>query len=237
MAIITIWQNFEMHSAELRKLGATAADVERLRAAAQAVEDAQQAADASPVHPELATKPIAVPVLNWSIQPPTKEARAWATRAVLCVTGGTEPARGLGQLFAILAGLWALHEAGEGRIDNVMRTISGEGRMAALVSDLSAQVQTGTGKVLADLAEVYLAAMGFQLPAPLARAAQGYSAAVAEIVTRLKDTAAPSSSAKASPQPSSSASAGKRSGAASPPRSSTPSSPKPSGANARRGRR
>lgn len=237
MASVSIWQNFDAHSAALKKRGATAPEISRLRSAAQAVEDAQAAASHSTFDPTTGLQPVSVPVLNWTIVAPTKEARAWAQRAVLCVTGGTEPSRGLGQLFAILAGLWALREVGDGRVDNVMRVISGDGMMASLVADLESQVRAAghdAAGALPRLAEVYLAAMGFQLPAPVARALENYSAAVEAITNRLARSATSLPSARASTPHSSSGLAGKPTGAACRPPSSTHSLRRPTPAKRRK---
>lgn len=224
---VSIWANFEGHAKQLRDLGATERDVDELRQAAQAVDDADAAAAKSPVDPAIASAPVVVAAFGWTIPPATKEARAWARRALLCVTGGREAAPGIGQLLAIVAGLWALHQVGAGKLDDVMQAVSGRGRLATIVSELVDELTTKglvTHEALSRLAEDYARAMGFSMPPQLAGAVSKYTETMEQIAVRviLQSTAA--ASRKASSPRNGSTSRGTTSGAASRPPSSMPSS-------------
>ena len=78
----TIWDNFERHCLELRAIGVGDADLSELRAAAQAVADAEDAAGKLQISLAKATAPFRS-VTGWIIKPPTVAARSWARRAVL----------------------------------------------------------------------------------------------------------------------------------------------------------
>ena len=126
----TIWDNFERHCLELRAIGAGDADLSELRAAAQAVADAEDAAGKLQISLAKATAPFRS-VTGWIIKPPTVAARSWARRAVLKATGGKTPAAAsLSELLALLAGLLVLRIWGEGERDLVMELCTAPGALA-----------------------------------------------------------------------------------------------------------
>lgn len=216
MPKVTIWQNFEAHAAALTKLGATAAQLAPLRRAAEAVEKAEKTAEKTSIDPVAASAPLLIEPLGWTIQPPSKEARAWASRAVVAVTGGSEPSPGPGQVMAILAGLWALREAGDGNVGLVMRTVAGENALALVVAASAAELQARgrhDAKSLQQLAEGYAKAMGFQMPPTLMAAAAKYEKETLQILRTLAARLRTASSPKASSHATSSASTGTATGA------------------------
>ena len=220
MGEISIWANFDAHSAAIRKIGGTDADVELLRKAATAVEEAQREAAKLHTDPARAALPITIEEIGWTIAPPTKEARTWALRAVLAVTGGREPSAGQGQLMAIVAGLWALERAGQGCVDEVMQAICGAGELAGIITRILEKISFSDALV-GRLAEAYGEAMGFRLPPLLAGAAADYAKAVEVICARILQNDMQRSLTSRSSPTASSAPAGTTTGVASRPPSST----------------
>lgn len=222
---VSIWANFERHADMLRGLGATPEDIASLHAAAVAVDESAKGS-AAEIDAATATAPVLVRSLDWTLPPATKEARSWARRAVLCVTGGREPSPGIGQLLAMLAGLWALRQVAEGKLDETMRAVSGSGALARVVAGLADGLQE-SGRMseqgLQELAEDYARAMGFSLPPPLAGAVEAYTAAMERIAAAAMRRRIQASTKASSPRRKS-ACRGKRSGGARRPPSSTPNS-------------
>lgn len=139
----TIWDNYARHVEELKRIGASDADLAPLNAAAKLVE-AQEQADAREKgqNPALEGKSLAeitaphVCANGWVIRPPTRIAKRWAVSALLKVTGGAEPDEPMGTAYSILAALWALKMWGDGQRDRVMQVIMGPGALAELLPDI-----------------------------------------------------------------------------------------------------
>lgn len=143
------WDNFAAHAAKLKKLGATEADLEPLRKAAAAIEQAEreEAAEAAQERDlGVITSPLETP-WGWVIAPPTKAARRWAQAAMLAVTGGIAADTPVGQVNAVLAGLWALREWGVGHKDAVARAVSSSGGLAEFIFDVVDEVSKSVGGV------------------------------------------------------------------------------------------
>ena len=138
-----IWDNYRQHCEELRAIGADDDDLALLKKAAEEVWKHEQAdaleggrnqvIDLSPIDP---TSPYTC-ANGWVFKPPSKVAKRWAANAVMAVTGGREPEPGIGQVYGILAGLWALKACGDGQADVVMRTVCSAGVLAEILPALT----------------------------------------------------------------------------------------------------
>ncbi len=164
----TIWDNYHRHCDELRAVGAQPSDLQPLRAAAAAVEAAEQEADRLGVDVGAATAPF-VSCTGWVIAPPTVAARYWAGLALIKVTGGKAPDAILGEFLALFAGLLILRLWGEGQKDQVMRLVARPGELAELLAELSA---TALDLDPEKLASEWLQLMGLKKKAAEARYAQ-----------------------------------------------------------------
>jgi len=123
-----IWQNFARHEKELRALGACDREIERLRTAAEAVDNTDNTASPGAFdQPHICSN-------GWVIEPPTFAARKWASTIMLACLGGQDPQSGLAVLYSMAITLWALHAWGQGRKRDVM--------MASLIPDRQAEVLT-----------------------------------------------------------------------------------------------
>lgn len=203
----TIWDNLSRHEAELREVGAVEADLAPLRAAARAVDEAEQADAAERgdnPHAAGGLEALAAPrdcANGWTIAPPTRVARRWAALAVMRVTGGRDPADDLALLQSILVGLWCLREWGAGNADAVMRAANGRGRLAELAMELlDAPAPAGEAVAADALAADYVALMGLEKKTAAIAAMAGYGAALASLRARFS-TASTAGSSGSSPSP------------------------------------
>ena len=176
----TIWDNFERHVQELRAIGATDADVESLRIAADSVDvlEKQVAVDEGR-NPELQDTTLASIVSpytcanGWVIQPPSACARNWARVATLKVTGGASPDDSHGLKTIVLVALWALREFGDGHAQAIMHVTMTGNRMAMLVMQFNA------------LVDDYVRLMGIDTQKKRMAAETTYRDLAAQIRTRL----------------------------------------------------
>lgn len=154
----TIWDNFARHCLELRAAGVPEAELAPLRAAAQAVADAEEAEARLSINLAAATVPF-TSCTGWIIPPPTNAARYWARMAMLKVTGGVAPDGVLGEVHALLAGLLVLRLWGESKRDVVMRYCSTTG---ALAEALAQEAEAATSLDSEQLAGEWLLLMGIR---------------------------------------------------------------------------
>lgn len=160
----TIWDNFKLHCEELEKMGATGAQLEPLKKAAQAVADAedQQAIDTdqNPALRNDTMDKLLAPVTcsnGWIIPRPSKIAKRYAAIVMMKVTGGQQPDSEMGVTFSIIAALWALRAWGDGRRSAVMQAVMSPGILAELLPDLETEF---LGADTDQLAEEYSELMG-----------------------------------------------------------------------------
>lgn len=156
--VVTIWDNFAQHSAELLAAGVSEEALGELRVAAESVQEAEQAAQRLKINLARATAPYAC-CTGWFIQPPTMAARYWARMAVVKVTGGHVPSALLGEVLALLAGLLVLRLWGDGRKDQVMQLVATTGALAELLAE---EANTCTALDPDKLADDWLALMNIQ---------------------------------------------------------------------------
>lgn len=162
---LSIWDNFERIKAELLGLGAGEAQIEELRVLAQAVEDADSSIADTPDIPTI-TEPRQC-ANGWTVAPPTKQSVFYATLCAEEAVGGVVPTTSRGQAMAIIAGLWALRECGDGRVREVARVVSSTGEIQRVAADLLMENKVN----LDSLADDYLVLMGFRVPGAKAQEA------------------------------------------------------------------
>ena len=155
---LTIWDNFERHCYELRAVGVPEDALDELRAAAQAVEDSEQASERLQINLARSTSPFHS-CTGWVIKPPTNAARHYARLAVLKATGGKAPDEVIGEVTVLLAGLLMLRLWGEGKKADVFRLLAAPGELAQRLADESDHC---TGLDPNNLASEWLAMMNIR---------------------------------------------------------------------------
>ena len=155
---VTIWDNFERHCGELRAVGAAESDLTPLRAAAQAVADAECSASRLGISIAAASLPLRS-CTGWTIAPPTMAARYWARIAMLKATGGVQPGGPIGEVHALLAGLLILRLWGEGQHDVVMSLCAGS---SELPERLAAEAEAAVALVPDQLGREWIKLMGIK---------------------------------------------------------------------------
>ncbi len=185
----SVWDNFARQKKLLEGAGAKPDQIERLRASAQAVEDAESAAQAVGAAIHDVTEPL-VCANGWTVNPPTKAARYFATLAGATACGGVTPETRIGEMMVIVAGLWALWQCGDGHAAVVQQALARRDG----IGDVVAEQMSGLGLQLADkLGEDYAKLMGFTMPpsAGAAEARRKYEGLFQEISKGLRGGSAP----------------------------------------------
>lgn len=219
---LTIWDNYERHCTELEAVGATDVELQELRKAAQAVDDARTAAaadEAARVDLALELAPVDSG-LGFELQPPTKEHRFWVERVIMASAGGM-PDTDAASSALVVAALHVLRLLQAGKAGQVMR-------LAANAEDLADAIAKWCSQPVADgekVAAAYMRCMGLD-HVVAKKKALGQYLQTAEKIAAAAAGRRPSTTVGSSPNPpppgSSPDSPGPSTGPACPPGSLTP---------------